>query len=157
MGTWTAPAFLDQMKARLDVRFAADEDFTEVSTWTAPVDVDLSQENVVFHRVIGDQEWAQIGAQRKKDIYTVEAVIVVFRMGAGEAIAKAARDRAKAILSKVEDDLIDLIGSPSAVATAIGATQIRKVSLAGVSLNQGGADGSRFAEVPFNVQLEAAI
>jgi trehalose-6-phosphatase len=103
MGTWTAPALLDALKARLELR-------TNIINWktqiaTAPLGDETKPDAIVFFGAEGSQEWAALGKLAKDDMFRVEGAIWIVKPGAGETVAKAARDQATARLKELEDEL----------------------------------------------------
>lgn len=158
MASWTVPGFLDTLKATLDTAFAASA-IPTTKVYTAPMDLSKSASNVILGtRVTGSQEWGAIGTDRKNDSYVVECAVFVSRRGAGESVAKVARDAADAILAIVEAELRTTIGGATATfATSMGANQLRKLAVTDVSLDQGATDNQRWALISFNVAVEASI
>lgn len=153
--SWTASAFLDEMQNR----FQAWDGLAGVDVHTAAVDKLKKQDNIVFIRVDGDQEFRVIGGQSKDDSYTVESSVLVVKRGSGEAIAKEVRERAADILVEVENALRDIVQTNALkdIATAIGAVQINRLNLARFILNQGSNTDGRWAQVDFDIQVTARI
>lgn len=156
--SWTAPAFMAEMKERLEAWPA----LSDVDVYTAPISRKLTpREVIVFIDAPGTQEWAAIGEGAKSDDYSVSARLVVEKKGSGEAKAVETRDRAGVIVAAVEACLRDIAVTPakrSALAADIGANQITALNLADISLTgQGANDGTRWCSVDFEFQVSARI
>lgn len=153
--TWTAPSFLDEFATRLEER----NGLASVKVYTSTVEQIEAEESIVFVRVEGDQNWSAIGHQPREDKYTVQSSILIARTGAGQEVAKAARDRAKEILSEVEADVIELMrGNTATFAEAIGANQITGMNIARITLSQGAnQNGERWTQVDFDLEVTARI
>lgn len=153
--SWTAPAMLLAIKDVLDEW----PDLTDVAVTTYPLSKPKAFESVMFFSAPGDQRWSALGNQSKEDSYTLEGMVEVIRKGAGEDPAVSAMERARDIISAVEDALRDCASSGLGdLASAVDATQITNLSMGSISLFQGATqDGNRFARVPFDIVVKARI
>lgn len=137
---------MDALKARLDLRAG----LTGVTVATGPLGDDTPAEAIVLVGVsAADQAYAALGSRPKDDMYDILGGIWVARPGAGEAVLKAARDRALALLAEVEADLRE--------APNIGLAYVLWANLRPDTLDQGMGTGTRWCELDFRVQVKARI
>lgn len=158
---WTAPAFLDALKAALlaDVTLMALDPQPRVFTHLPTAEADRS-DTIVFHRVVGSQEFAAIGQSSRDDIYTlsdcqIEVVRPLEQGDANETIAVEARNRAKDILRRV---IAIALARP---ATGLAGTQTHQVKVARIDLLEGTAEAGpspvMVALVQFDVDVTVRV
>lgn len=103
--TWTAPAFVAQMKADLDADPILSALVPTLKVFTYwPSTEDRSTDAIILHRVRpGALESAAIGDENrsKDDIYTVEGQVEVLRAGAGEDVAAEVNNRVVEIFDRL--------------------------------------------------------
>lgn len=146
MATWKGPDFLDALKTRLEARAG----LAGVQINSAPMGADTAREAITLHALEGEQSWAALGQERKKDNFTVTGTTWINKPGANDAIAKEARDRAAALLAEVEAEMKNGF-------TTVDGSQIRKLNLSNVGLAQGANDQGRWAQVTFSIDVEVQI
>lgn len=146
MATWKGPDFLDALKTRLEARAG----LAGVQINSAPMGADTAKEAITFHDLDGEQTWAALGQERKKDAFTVDGTTWINKPGKGETIAKEARDRAAVLLAEVEAELKNAF-------TSVDGNQIRKLNLSNVGLAQGANDQGRWAQVTFSIDVEVQL
>lgn len=146
MGTWKGPDFIDALKTRLEAR----PGLAGVQINSAPMGVNTAAEAITVHDLEGEQTWAALGRERKRDSFTLNCTTWIHKPGADEADAKACRDRAEALLAEVEADLKDF-------PETVNGSQITALNLANVSLDQGANTDGRWAQVTFSIQVTVLI
>lgn len=146
MATWKAPAFLDALKTRLEARAA----LAGVEVHVASMGENIGPEAITCYGVEGTQDWAALGQERKKDGFTVHATIEIVKAGAGDAVAKTARDRAEAILAEVEAEMKNAF-------TTVAGSQITALNLSKIDLHQGANPTGRWALISFAIDVEIRI
>ena len=153
MGTWTAPTFVDTLKARLEARAG----LAGVQVNSAPMGDSTKPEAITFHAIEGEQEFRTLGRgpNTKDDSYTVWATVWINKPGQNEAVAKSARDRADAILGEVEDEL-RLAATETALNAALGG-QLHHLNLANIDLEQTANAEGRVAQVTFRISVRVRI
>ena len=142
--TSAVPAYLAALKAALDARAIplAEGEGTVLVT-TAPSGAPVAPETIQFFTVPATQGWAALGNRRKREEFTVRGGLYVELSGAGEEVATAARERAYALLAELEDALrLD----PGV------SFRVRQSHLAGHELDQGIAEGVRWASLSFAIE-----
>ena len=147
MATSTVPAFLDALKAALDARNIAATGGGTIAVTTAASGEPVPPECIQLFRTTADQQWTLLGNRRRREQYTVYGGIYAQIAGYGEPTAKAARDRAYALLAELEQTLR---ADPS-----VGGS-VRQAELLTAELDQGitrGGDdeGARFATLAFSI------
>lgn len=117
MSDWTAGAFKDALKTALEAR-AGVIGFTAptVSVFTYwPGEDEWSTDTIVVGYTVADtNEPAALGNNSYTEEVNVESQVLVVRPGAGETVAKTARDRASNMLGEIDNQLRT---SPPAVGT----------------------------------------
>lgn len=137
--SWTAPAVLDQLKSSLTLRAG----LAGVQIATAAMGDEKMPEAIIFFGADGTQEWALLeNNYPKQDIYTIEGATWINKAGAGETIAKAARDRAATLLSELEAQL-------RADQTVNGLVEM--CELQAVRLEQGVNSNGRWCQITFGL------
>lgn len=157
--TSTVPAVLDALKTLLDARKAtpdsplagvAETNRREVAITTAPSGESVPFESIQFFGTDGDQSWAAIGNRRRRETYTIRGGIFIKRIGAGEAVWDAVRERAYDILAELEDAI--------RVAPTLGLADRVIIQLARVDLDQGGdAANGRWAALDIDLAVTAEL
>ncbi len=97
----TPPLYIDALVANLKLRAG----LTGVGVFAAPPGIPFGDEAIVFVDCTDNIDWAAIGKQRQSEGYTWSGAIRVSKGGAGEVVAKAARDRVYALLNEVKDEV----------------------------------------------------
>jgi hypothetical protein len=113
--------FLDAFKAALDARPGLAG--VTVYTYDPSPDVDMAAVIVLGSgQITGNTPWAALGQLRRTDEMTITATVAATRPGAGETVAKAARDRAEALAVEVLEELKTLpaVGDNTLKADDIG-------------------------------------
>ncbi len=144
MATSTVPALLTALAGRLRNRAG----LAGVAVATAPDAAGTPAEVIEFLDTAQDQEFAALGGRRREERYEVRGAIFVARLGAGEATATEARERAYALLAEIENEL-------RADPTVGGAIQTAEV--ARVNLQQGASPDGRLAALEFWLRVRARI
>jgi hypothetical protein len=101
VATTTVPAFLDALKAQLEVRAG----LAGVGIYTSPQNEEVTESIEFGYRINGTQGWAALGQRARNDEYTVTGVIWKAVDGSGEADAKTARDWVYDTFAELEDEL----------------------------------------------------
>lgn len=100
--TWQAGSVLDTLKTQLEARGG----LSGVQVATASMGDETAREAIIFFGVDGPQKWGVLSdVAPKEDADTFEGAIWINKPGAGEAVAKAARDRAIALFAELETQL----------------------------------------------------
>lgn len=154
--TSTVPAVLDTLKALLEARkaepdsaLAAADGRPAVTITTAPSGDPDILESIQFDGVPEDQAWKSLGGMRRQETYPIGGGILILKRGAGEEVAKAARDRAYAILAEME---IVLRANPT-----LGLGARTDVQLASALLFQGWQENGRLAAIDFTILVKAEL
>lgn len=154
---WTAPAFLDALKAALeaDATLMALTPQPRIFTHLPTAEADRS-DTIVFHRVVGDQEFAAIGQSSRDDHYIlsdcqIEVVRTLNQGDSNETIAVAARNRAKDILRRV---IAVALARPS---TGIAGTQTHQCKVARIDLLEGTAEAGPSPVMVCLVQFDVDV
>ena len=142
--TSTVPAFLDAFKAALEARAG----LAGVQVSTAPLGADSKPESIQMGDVPGTSPWGAVGAKRRNERYTVACAIWKQESGAGEAKAKAERDRVFAIFAEVEKAVV---GNPN-----LGQV-VHQLTFGEWTLEQGVNPQSRWAQLTFEIEVEAIL
>lgn len=144
--TSTIPAFLDALRATLAARTLIAAGGVLVAT--APTGEPVPRESIQLFDAAADQEWAASGNKRRREQYRVRGGIFISAPGAGEAKAKAARDRAFALLAEIEDALrLDHNVSGT----------VNQAQIAAYDLDQGAAKEGRWAAIEFFIAVRAEL
>lgn len=141
----TVPAFLDALKTALDARAGLDG----VEVATAPQGSGTRNESIQVHDVTQGEEWALLGARTADETYAVALTVWVVKPGAGEALAKTARDRAYTLMAEVAAALRE---NPH-----MGGDSIKVAAMSSADLDQGVNPNGRWAQLTFEVQVEARL
>jgi hypothetical protein len=147
---WPVPDFLDAFKIQLE----AVEALAGVNVHTAPPgpDTDTSDRIILASAdITGTTPWGAVGQLRRKDLFTVTCQIAAVRPGAGETVAKTARDRLESLFQLV----LEQLKTPPTVGS-----QTLDVSDIGYTLKQGpleGQAGSRAAVLDFQFTVTALV
>lgn len=147
MGTSTVPIVLDRLKTLLESRTG----LTQVEVTTAGMADNTKPESIQLGiRVTSTQEFATTGADHgRHEYYIIHGAIQIKKAGAGETVAKEARDRAYAIYKEVEDTVRE---DPS-----IGLTSVLKAQVNSADLDQYAGDRARNAVLDFQIDVHAYI
>jgi len=107
MSDWTAPAFIDALEALLIVRptLVAMVPKVTVFTYDPNPDDSITDQLVIGYRVTDEKEPAAVGQGRYDETVTVSCEILIIRVGAGGAVAAAARDRAADVYGEIDNEL----------------------------------------------------
>ncbi|GEM_PF-4412629 len=108
MADWTAAAFLDGLKAKLDgnsALAALTSPTVDVLTYWPGLEFAATDQIILGSTVTDSQEPAAVGRNRYDQQVDVVCEVRVVRPGGGAAQAKAARDRAVAIVGIVDAQL----------------------------------------------------
>jgi len=106
MSGWTVPEFLDGMKAKLEASTElAALDAPAVNVFTAEPSISVSSSDMIVlgFEASDDDEPAALGNNTRDERQIISCYIQVMRPGAGEVVAKEARDRAADILHIVDE------------------------------------------------------
>jgi len=142
--TWPAPATLDALKSILEARPA----FEGVTVFTGPPGDDAKYTDAVaLFGAEGEEEPITLSGDSVGDTFVVFGSIFARKAGAGEAITKAARDRASELLEEFEAVVIEDRTLGGVVMTA---------ELSALDLNQGIEPQVRWAEIRFQIACGAA-
>lgn len=154
--SFTAPAFLDALKTALDANAtltALTSPSVRVTTYFPSADEALTDVVILGHTVVSPMDPAALGQKRYKEDVTIQCEIRVIRAGAGETVAKAARDRAAAVLGAIHVQLKD---SPPNVGDQTISAKITDREMIQFPSESGGAP-VRVCLVAFNVVYEARV
>lgn len=146
MATTTVPAFLDALKAQLEARLA----LADVGIYTSPQNEEVTQSIEFGYRVNGTQGWAALGQRARNDDYTITGIIWIAKDGAGEAVAKEARDRVYALFAELEAQLRTAPWGNNTL-SGLGA-QLRRADF-----TQFYGDGQRLARLEFDIEVKTRI
>lgn len=108
MSSWSAPDFLDQLKTLLDARASLTSLTPEPKVLTYwPSASEPLTDSIILPTASDDTERVVMNptSNPSDEIVAVDGVVWVFRPGAGEEAAKAARDRAQVLLNELADQL----------------------------------------------------
>ena len=108
MASWTAPAFLDALKSKLDASAdlsALTSPTVDVLTHWPGIDLSATDQLILGATVDDEQVPAAVGRNRHDQQVDVSCEVRVMRPGGGETVSKAARDRAAAIVGIVDAQL----------------------------------------------------
>ena len=104
--TSTFPGYLDALCAALKLRDALIT--PAVTVHSAPLADDAKLNEVVeFIGADDDIEWVALGARKQDESYVITGHIFVVRAGAGDLVAKDARDRANTVLGEIRATITD--------------------------------------------------
>jgi hypothetical protein len=137
--------FLDSIRARLMERSG----LAGVRVFTGPVgDKDIGRENIVFgvDPIEVDQAYPTVPQREAFETFSVEGRIWIVKPGGGEAVIKAARDRAMAVLSEVQSECVTNHTMDGAV---------RDVLLTSYKLEQFPLDAARDCRIAFNLDVKS--
>jgi len=143
--TATAPLFVDALCTALRLRAG----LSGVTIFSAPPGADVTPEAIVFVDCIDNIEWGAIGKTRQNTEYVWSAVIRVSKPGAGETIAKTARDRVYAILNELKDEL--------RITPQQGVTNVYHGLVSRETLRQRMSDGDRLAWVELDIRVKGRV
>ena len=107
MTALAAPEFLDLLKPAIEARgdIQALDPVPTVYTHWPTIDWSVSDSIILGYDVSATIEPAAVGRNRVDEDATLDSQIRIMRAGAGETIAKNARDRAKALYQAVDNEL----------------------------------------------------
>lgn len=145
MATWKGNKFLDHIVDLLE----ADVGLAGIEINRAPMGQDAALESITFFGVEGNQEHAALGDGAKRDAFNVEAAIFIVKPGSGNDNAKAAADRAEALMAEVEG-VVETI-------TAIDGSQVTFINLTNIRLDQGVNPEGRVAVLSFQIEVVVRI
>lgn len=146
MTTATFPAYIDALTATL----AARPGLAGVTVASAPLgDEDDGKKAIVFVDCTTTADWAALGRQRQDEGYTVKGVVLITKGGAGQAVAKTARNEASALLTEIKTALTD---NPTQNVAGVLHSRVSAEDWV-----QGIGDGTRFCAVKFDVFVKARI
>lgn len=150
--TSTVPDVLDAIKALLDARLAAELDgpLAGVVFATAPTGDPAPPESIELIDVPDDEHaWKSLGGRRREERYSIAGAILITRRGAGEAVAKAARDRAYAIAAELQT--VIWLNARLEIATRTD------MQYATGGLRQGWQENGRIADLSFTVAVVSTL
>lgn len=106
--SFTAPAFIDDLKTKLEARTGI-TDLTPAVTvyayWPSP-DESTTDAVILGFQALDNNEQATMRSNRShEETVDLQCRITILRPSAGEAPAKAARDRAETILNEIDTQL----------------------------------------------------
>lgn len=147
---WPVPDFLDAFKTQLE----AVSGLSGVNVHTAPPgpDTDTSDRIILASGdLTGNTPWSAVGQLHRDDQFTIPCEIIAVRPGAGETVAKTARDRVETLFQLVLEEM----KAPPQVGT-----QTIAVSDISYTLKQGpveGMAGSRAALLEFQFTVTVRV
>lgn len=147
MASTTVPAFLDALKAQLEARAG----LTGATIATAPTAMDVMESVEFGHHIDGSQAWGSLGQRSRKEEYIVGGVVWVAKDGAGEAVAKEARDQVFDWFGELE---AQLRSDPWVNQTVVGDTGAQ---ITGGVLDQWPSDRQRIARILFQITCKAKL
>jgi hypothetical protein len=106
IATTKLPAVYDALKAALDAREYIQENGIVVTTAPAP-DTSTAYTCIELGGAFINFEWAALGRKSRKETNTANGWIFCQEYGAGEAAAKAARDKVFAVFAELETALTE--------------------------------------------------
>lgn len=150
--TSTVPDVLDRLAALLETRKGLDGNaLTGVTILTAPSGDPDPLESIQFIEVPDDtHEWESMGGRRRKERYLILGAIFIARIGPGDAIAKAARDRAYAIAGEMQQVAWDN-------ATLADIATRTDIQYSSGGLRQGYNTESRVADLSFAISVVSLL
>ncbi len=103
----SAPEFIDKFKILLDARgdLAALDHPPKVYTHWPTADYSTTDEIIIGYSIRSPREPAAVGRNRVDETPIVDSQIRILRAGAGEEVAKAARDAGKVLITAVDHEL----------------------------------------------------
>lgn len=150
--TSTVPAVLDRLKALLDAHKAlGGNDLVGVTITTAASGAPDLLESIQFIDVPDDTHaWESQGGRRQRESYIIQGEILIVRRGAGDDIAKAARDRAYDIAGELQT----VVWANTTLEEIAVRTDLRYAT---GGLEQGWQDNGRVAVVRFSVSVTSLL
>jgi len=149
----TVGVFLDSIRDRLLDRHG----LSGVRVFTGPVDdLSIGQEAIVFcvEETKAIFTYRTLPALEVFETYPVEGRIWIVKAGGGEAIVKAARDRAIEILGEVLFELAAVNAPTTATQAALGVDDAR---ITAWSLTQFSIDGGRDCRLSFVIDVKSVF
>lgn len=154
MSSFTGPEFIDELVTALE----GNSDLTALTSpvvnvfgYYPSVSEDSGDSLIIGHTVSDNNDPAAMGQKRFKEAVTVACEIRIIRAGAGKVVAKAARDRAAAIMSVVHEQLTT--GFPNVGDQTISARATNRELLQFPS--ESGTTPVRVALLAFDIEYEA--
>lgn len=146
MATSTVPAFLDAWKAGMEGRDAIAD--AKVVIATAPTGAPYPKESIQIFDVAADQRATAMGNKRREETYRARGGLLVHELGAGEAKATIARNRAYALLAEIEA----MLRADHNVALTVQFAEVQAYDL-----EQGINKESRWASIEFFIAVKAQL
>ncbi len=153
---------LDHLKVNLDLRLAAlaaslpDPTLLEVVVSTGPLRADEAFESIEFVGAASDQDWSAMGNKPREERGSLtDCLIWVVKPGAGEAVIKAARDRAILLLNLVAAELRANVGQWLTSQQADSA--VRTAAIGAITFSQGALQTGRVARFVFTIDYTVRL
>lgn len=100
--------------------------------------------------VSSSESWSLVGNVRRREVVTLDCIIEVTKSGAGETVAKAARDRAHALFAEVATELRDAAQPGSEHALLLGG-KCHMFQLSSWTEKRGVGDRQRWSQIVFTI------
>lgn len=154
--TWTVPEWLDSMKSKIEADATVSAMEPDVEVYTAEPSAQVMTSDIIVLGYEGndnDEEGVPLGQGSRDETQLIKCYVQVVRPGAGETIAKEARDDAASIIRAVDGILRS---SPPSVGSQTYATKLAARDFAQFPSEVGSSSTPvRVCVIQFDIQYRA--
>lgn len=144
---WSTSYVADVLDA-LCTQLAQRTGLTGVTVLSAPMAEDTPPTSIVFGSAEANQEWDALGNRGRVETIELDGSVWIVRGGAGDQVAKAARDEAFRIVGEIEQQLRD--------DWRVGLAPV-SAEMAQITLGQGINPHARWCEIAFVIRARVQL